>query len=229
MKSPSESFAQWSESTRLLPQAVSRRVVAVVVVLLLAAVYVTATHFHIERVNTEILKADQGSYVYYARQMNETRYAYVGGRNQMPVMPFLVSLVDLYGTTTETLFERGKRLNVGISLCVLVGIAWLVRRSVPAFETAVMTAIVAFSLYVYRAGYVQAELLFYGLFFLAFLLALWWMNEPRPLRAVACGIVLGIAYLTKASVLPLLFATNLARVLRRLKENGVWLAKMLRS
>lgn len=222
MKSPSESFAQWSESARALPL----RVLAPVIVFSLVGVYVTAAHFHIHSANTEILKADQGSYVYYARQMNETRYAYVGGRNQMPVMPFLVSLVDRHGISTDALFVRGKYLNVALSLLVLAGVGWLVRRSVPAFETAVLISILAFTVFVYRSGYVQAELLFYGLFFLAFLLALWWMDEPKPWRAVACGVVLGVAYLTKASVLPLLFAICVfAAVLavRRARTRGDWL------
>ncbi len=221
VKSPSESFAQWSESKR----ALSPGVIVPLLGVLLVGIYVVAAHFHIHRVNNEILKADQGSYVYYARQMNVTQYAYVGGRNQMPVMPFLLSLVDRYGDSTDELFMRGKYLNVGISLVVLMAVAWLVRRSVPVFETSVMTLIVMFTVFVYRSGYVQAELLFYGLFFLAILLALWWMNDPKPLRALSCGVVLGIAYLTKASVLPLLFAICVFAVVSAVQQQrsgGRW-------
>ncbi len=222
MESPSESFVQWTASKRLLPLGL----VAAMVTVALVVVYVVGAYHHIHTVNTEILKADQGSYVYYARQMNVTKYSYVGGRNQMPVMPFLVSLVDHYGDSTDELFVRGKYLNVALSLLVLAGVGWLARRTLPAFETGVMIAIVAFTVFVYRSGYVQAELLFYGLFFLAFVLALWWQNDPRPERAVLCGVVLGIAYLTKASVLPLLAAICFFAAvwaLYRLRTGGSWL------
>ena len=179
---------------------------APLVVVMLGLVYVTAAHYHIQRVNTDIVKADQGAYIAYARQMSKTRYAHVGGRNQMPALPFLVSLIDRPGASVDELFVRGKYLNVALSLVVLVGIGWLFRRTLPRFESLVLILVVAFTVYVYRAGYVQAELLFYGLFFFAFLLSLSLLANPNPGRAIACGVVLGVAYLTKASVLPLLAA-----------------------
>lgn len=174
--------------------------------LALALVYCAAAHFHIHGVNTEIVKADQAAYIGYARQMSETRYEFVGGRNQMPVFPFLISLVDRYGITTEDLFVRAKYLNVGLSLLVLVGAFFLSRRSLPEFESTALVLITAFTVYVYRAGYAQAELFFYGLFFLSFLLALSLLARPSLGIATLCGLVMGIAYLTKASVLPLLAA-----------------------
>jgi hypothetical protein len=222
VQSPSESLAQWTASKRSLPLGL----LAGLVTAALVVVYVVGAHHHIHTVNTEILKADQGSYVYYARQMNETQYGYVGGRNQMPVMPFLVSLIDRHGDSTDELFVRGKYLNVALSLLVLAGVGWLARRTLPAFETGVMITIVAFTVFVYRSGYVQAELLFYGLFFLAFVLALWWQGDPRPKRAALCGVVLGVAYLTKASVLPLLAAVCFfagVSALQRFRSGGAWL------
>ncbi len=176
------------------------------VALVLALVYCVGAHFHIHRVNTEIEKADQGAYVSYAKKMSVTRYAVVGGRNQMPVFPFLVSLVDRPGISREDLFLRAKYLNVGISLAVLVGIFFLLRRTLPEFDSFVLTCITGFTVYVYRAGYAQAELLYYGLFLLSFMLALSLLREPRWRVAATCGVVLGIAFLTKASVLPLLAA-----------------------
>ncbi|MCP5041855.1 MAG: hypothetical protein GY944_12570, partial [bacterium] len=172
----------------------------------LVRVYATGAHFHIQRVNTEIVKADQGAYVAYARQMSLTHYAHVGGRNQMPVLPFLASLVDRPEDSVEELFIRAKYMNVGLSLVVLACVWWLLRHTLPSYESTALIAIVAFTVYVYRAGYVQAELLFYGLFFLSFVLALSLLRRPGWGRAAACGVVLGIAYLTKAAVLPLLAA-----------------------
>ena len=103
-------------------------------ILALAGVYCVGAHFHIHRVNTEIVKADQGAYIAYARQMSLTRYAVVGGRNQMPVFPFLISTVDRYGISTDDLFLRAKYLNVGLSLLILAGVYGLARRNLPGFD-----------------------------------------------------------------------------------------------
>lgn len=177
-----------------------------ILALVFALVYCVGAHFHIHRVNTEIVKADQGAYIAYARQMSLTRYAVPGGRNQMPAFPFLISAVDRHGISVDELFLRAKYLNVALSLSVLVGIFFLLRRTLPEFEACGLTCITGFTVYVYRAGYAQAELLFYGLFFLSFMLALWLLRTPRWGVATLCGFVMGIAYLTKASVLPLLAA-----------------------
>lgn len=177
-----------------------------ILALVLALVYCVGAHFHIHRVNTEIVKADQGAYIAYARQMSLTRYVVAGGRNQMPVFPFLISTIDRHGISLDDLFLRAKYLNVALSLLVLIGIFFLLRRTLPEFEAYGLTFITGFTVYVYRAGYAQAELLFYGLFFLSFMLALSLLRTPRWGVATLCGVVMGIAYLTKASVLPLLAA-----------------------
>lgn len=177
-----------------------------VIVLALVSLYTFAASVHSHRVNTQIEKADQGAYISYARQMSATDYRFVGGRNQMPVYPFIVSLITEPGETPEQLFERAKYLNVALSIVVLFAIYQLVRRTVPVFESWVLTLVTASTVYVYRAGYIQSELLFYGLFFLAFLLALSQLMNPRAGIAACTGFVMGIAYLTKASVLPLLAA-----------------------
>ena len=182
------------------------RLVMLAILLVLAGVYTTAASYHLHQVNTEILKADQRAYLAYARQMNVSQYGVVGGRNQMPVYPFLISLIDPGEVELDELFVRAKTMNVALSMLVLVGVYLLARRSIPGFEAFALTTIVAFTVFLYRSGYAQAELLYYGLFFLSFLLALSLLGEPRPGVAVMAGIVLGVSYLTKASVLPLLAA-----------------------
>lgn len=189
-----------------------------------ALIYGTGAGFHSQRVNTQIEKADQGAYIAYARQMSLTRYEVVGGRNQMPVFPFLISLIDRHGVTTDELFERAKAMNIVLSMLVLVGVYLLLRATIPRFESYVMTLIVGFTVYVYRAGYAQAELLFYGLFFLCFLLALRLIREPSWRTAGMLGLVLGVSYLTKAAVLPLLAATlfwGTVAVVAKMREGEV--------
>lgn len=189
-------------------------------VLVLSGVYLGAAYEHVHSVNVNMEMADQRAYLSYGRKMAATRYEWVGGRNQMPVFPFLVSLLDGQELTLEQLFVRAKYLNTGLSLLVLLAVYGLLRRSLPVLESTTLSLIVAFTVYVYRAGYAQAELLYYGLFFLSFLLALRGLDKPGASTAVLMGGVTGIAHLTKASVLPLLTAFIFFAVLRTVVSRG---------
>jgi hypothetical protein len=48
---------------------------------------------HSKRINLDVDRVDQAAYLSYARNLYETNYNYVGGRNRMPVYPFLLSLI----------------------------------------------------------------------------------------------------------------------------------------
>jgi hypothetical protein len=124
----------------------------------------------------------------------------------MPVFPFLLSLFYEPGLSSEAFFSRGKLLNTAISLLSLPLFFWIFRRYLPLFTAVNLLLIHAFTVYMFKAPFVQAELLFYLLNFLGFLLMcrlLW-----RPVKqgnwktGVFTGILLGIAHLTKASILP---------------------------
>ena len=190
-----------------------RRIGYPALILGLVALYWGAAQTHSHAVNTEMSKADQSAYLAYGRNMASTDYGWVGGRNQMPIFAFLVSTVDRPGLTMDQLFTRAKVMNTALSLAVLFGIFLLLRRSLPGLEAATLSLIVAFTIYVYRAAYVQAELLFYGLFFLSFFLVLRYLERPTAGLAALIGGASGIAYLTKASLLPLLAAFVLFAVL----------------
>ena len=62
--------------------------------------------------------------------------------------------------------------------------------------------IVAWSLFVFKAPYAQAELLYYSLFFVQVVFAVELLLRPTTSMAIALGVVAGLAHLTKASVLP---------------------------
>jgi hypothetical protein len=177
---------------------------ACVAIVLLTALYCTLVVLRIDNVNTAMEKADQSAYLIYARKMRLSDYSYAGGRNQMPVFPLLVSLVDEPGLSLDSLFRRAKYLNLALSLLVLVGVFGLSIRLMPKLESCTFVAISAFTVFVYRAGYAQAEVLFYFLFFLCFLGMQSLLRRASLPVAAATGVCLGLAWLTKASVLPLL-------------------------
>src|SRR5207237_6224138 len=62
----------------------------------------------------------------------------------------------------------------------------------------------AFGVFLYRAVNAQTEVLFYFISFVAFILLLQMVIAPRWWLAVVSGAMVGLAHLTKASVLPAL-------------------------
>ena len=172
--------------------------------LALVAAYWWGAEQHLHRVNTKVWRTDQSAYLAYARNMAETNYEFVGGRNRMPIYPFLLSQVYTPELSEEAFFVRAKYLNIVISLLVLCGTWGLMRWWLPSLEASVLTLIAAFSVFVYKAAYAQSELLFYGVNFAVFLLLLRCLRRPSMRIALLCGVMAGVAYLTKASVPPML-------------------------
>lgn len=155
-------------------------------------------------VNTDRFKTDQNSYMNYAKSVWEDPTGYVGGRNRMPVYPYLQALLYDEDLSDEAFFERGKRFNIVLGGVLLVGLYVIFRTSLSASSAIVLWALTTFTVFIFRAAYLQVELLFYSLLFVAFILMIRALGKPYWQFAAAAGGVLGIAYLCKASVLPAL-------------------------
>lgn len=157
-------------------------------------------------VNTDMSRTDQGAYLHAAELLKTSNYTALTDRNRMPVYPFLLSLLYEPGLSDDAFFARGKLLNIGLSLLILPILFWIFRRYLPLFTAVNLLLIHAFTLYMFKAPFVQTELLFYLLSFVGYVLMcrLLWHPEGRRMwqTAVFTGIVLGIAHLTKASILP---------------------------
>ena len=157
-------------------------------------------------VNTDLSRTDQAAYLNAAERLKTSNYTALTDRNRMPVYPFLLSLLYEPGLSDEAFFARGKLLNSGLSLLILPILFWIFRQYLPLFTAVNLFLIHAFTLYIFKAAYVQTELLFYLLNFAGFLLLcrlLWrpaWQDSWQT--AVFTGILLGVAHLTKASIMP---------------------------
>jgi hypothetical protein len=179
-----------------------RRVLWGLAIAALAAAYIFGAARQARLVNTSLENTDQGSYLEYAVNMRETGYEYVGGRNQMPVYPFLLSLLYDPDRSVDEAFERGKAFNIALSIGLLGVLLVLWRRRFPTLQTAALLLVTAFTVFLFKAGYIQAELLYYVLAFGGFLLMARLLDSPGWRLAIATGVYLGIVHLTKASVLP---------------------------
>jgi hypothetical protein len=155
-------------------------------------------------VNVDMRRIDQSAYMRYGRELRESGYTYVGGRNRMPLYPLMLSRIYQPGMSDEAFFFRAKVFNVILSILILGGIFWLFTRFISTFLAVNLTLVMAFGVFMYKAGYVQTEILFYGINLLLFTLMWRMLKDPSPtIRAgLGVGVTAGIAHLTKASILP---------------------------
>jgi hypothetical protein len=166
--------------------------------------YVDAAVRHGRLVNTSLENTDQAAYFEYAVNIHENGAAHTGNRNQMPLYPFLQSLVYDPELTVEDSFARGKAFNIGLSVVLLAGVFLLWRMSFPPIQTVALLLVTAFTVFLFRAAYIQGELFYYVLAFGTFLLFCRLLEAPSWGLAAVTGLSVAVTHLTKASVLPAL-------------------------
>lgn len=154
------------------------------------------------RVNIDVSSTDQGAYIKYGMKMEESDFAFVGGRNRMPLYPALLAVFMDQNTTEDGFFETGKSINLWLSLAGLVFVGLVFFRAFPPHHALNALGLTAFSVFVFKAAYVQSEILYYLLTFAAFLLGWQLFRKPRWGLAVVTGGLVGLTHLTKASILP---------------------------
>jgi hypothetical protein len=178
-----------------------RRSVAVVVLLILT-IYGFEAHARRRALSTPPSMGDQGAYLGYARHLYESSYTVVEDRNRMPVFPFLLSLIYEPGLSETQFLRRAQAFNVNLSILLLFLIFLIFRKFFPPWHAVGLLAATAFGVFIYRVVNAQTEVLFYCISFCAFLLLLQMLLTPRWWLAALGGLAMGLAHLTKASVLP---------------------------
>jgi hypothetical protein len=180
-----------------------RRGIAIIVLLVLA-IYGFEAHARRRLMSTPPSFGDQAAYLAYAQQMQESGYAVIGERNRMPVFPFLLSLIYRPGMTETEFLTRAQTFNVNLSVILLLALYFIFRRYFPPLYAVALLSAAAFGVFLYRAGHAQVEVLYYFVSFCAFVLLLRMLIAPRWWLAALSGAIVGVAHLTKASVLPAL-------------------------
>ena len=188
----------------------------VLLLLVLTIPYYNAAREHARILNDSDRYTDQSNYLEFARQARESNFTYLGEHNQTVGYPFFMAIFYENGMDNESFFERGKQVNIILSL-VLIGIMYFLfvrKLGIPAGS--LLTLMIAFGLYIFKAPYFQAEILYYFLAFLGFFLMMQMLLKPGFLLAAAAGITLGLAHHTKASVLPALAVFTAVYLLKEL-------------
>jgi len=155
----------------------------------------------LEHINYKNYWCDQESYIRYAVRLVETDYRYIGDYNRMPLYPWLLALQYDQALSEDDFFARAKVFNIVLSGVALLGAFVIFTRCFPTLTALNLMLLVTFTVFIFKAPYIQAELLFFVLNFCAFLLMMRMLSHPSWRLGMVTGGVLGIAHLTKGSVL----------------------------
>jgi hypothetical protein len=127
---------------------------------------------------------------------------YIGGRNRMPIYPFIQSLFYKSGMSDNAFFLTGKYVNIILSMIILILVGIILQKSFPFLHGFILFLIITFFVFIEKAAYFQSEILFYFLNFCLFLLMINLLIKPSLSLSILTGVVAGLAHLTKASILP---------------------------
>jgi hypothetical protein len=175
---------------------------ATAIVTISLILYIIAARQNLIRVNTDMGRTDQEAYLNYAAAMQDSDFAQLGNRNRMPFFPFILALTIERGGPSEATFGQAKTVNLILSAVLLVVCGLVMSKYFEPRWAVLLTEIAAWSLFVLKAPYVQAELLYYTLVFVQVVMAVELLVRPTAGMAIALGTLAGLAHLTKASVLP---------------------------
>lgn len=173
------------------------------IIIIFLVVYISGSLIVAEN-NYDSLNADQSAYVSMSFWLVESRYSlfYRIERNRMPLYPFILTLV--YNQDFQHFFENGKIFNIILSILCLIILFFVFKKYLSYFQSLNLTLITAFTVFIFKAGYIQSEILFYTLFFLSYLILLKLLVKTSYANSVLAGILLALAFLTKAFVLPMI-------------------------
>lgn len=179
---------------------------------LFALVAATAVHLYcggalrqLHQVNMDMDHADQSDYLGTARLLHDSQYGFLTTpRSKMPLYPFLLSLAVRPGMSDEQFFSLAKHAGILFSVLALSLIFLIARIHLRILSALSLTLVLAFTAFMFKAPYATCEMIFYFLFFLAFVLMLEMLAASSLKKAAFLGLVCAAAYLTKASILPAL-------------------------
>ena len=198
-----KNFPVQGAAPRAAKDFLRRRGVALVVLLILA-IYGFEAHARRRLMSTPPSLGDQGAYLAHAQKMYESSYTAVAERNRMPVFPFLLSLIYRPGASDAEFLSSAQAFNVNLSIVLLLLLFLIFRKFFMLLHAVALLCATAFGVFLYRAVNAQTEVLYYSISFCAFVLLLRMLIASSWCLAALSGATVGVAHLTKASVLPAL-------------------------
>ncbi|NNE93403.1 MAG: hypothetical protein HKN23_17295 [Verrucomicrobiales bacterium] len=161
-----------------------------------------------------IFHYDQHVYMNTGRLMKRSGYTYVVPRHRTPGYPFLLSLLydadHEYQFTdgdsrrvSDHFFKRAKLFNIIVSIVCIIVLFLFVTRYVSVWFALLFTWSIGWFHFIFRAPFVQPEVLFTTLGFIGFVLMARQMISPTWTRGVVAGVLMAAAFIIKAAILPL--------------------------
>lgn len=155
--------------------------------------------------NHNMRYTDQSAYMDAAIKAYETRFAYTGDRNRMPLYPFVQALFYSPDMDLEAFFQHGKRLNVALSIVCVAVLGYVLFSRFSKLYATYAVLLIALIVFAIKSPFFQTELLFYTLFGLTFILSIDTIEAPSRTKTLALGAMFALCQYTKASAMPALF------------------------
>jgi hypothetical protein len=176
------------------------------------AVHLISAAITIRHSNQDPVASDQGAEMWLAATGRDDVFPQRTDGVRHPLWSWIARCV--YTEDQAAFFARGKWLNTFLCVIFLAGLALVVARWLDPLATANLLLLSSLGVLLVRGTYFQPEPLYYVLFFLAIVLA-WRILQGGSLWLYAAfGIICGLAFLAKPSLLPFLIVFCLAFCLR---------------
>ncbi len=153
-----------------------------------------------EHLNLSATAGGQMPYLVYARRVaTEGLFGHFGDRNRMPLVPIVASL--FYDADWNLFVGRASWVAIAVSLSLLGSMALIAYRNLTPLLATAFLLIVAVAVFAPQASFLQADVPYYAFFFCSWWAMLRLLQRPGLALASGAGLILGLTYLTKASVL----------------------------
>jgi hypothetical protein len=188
------------------------------------AVHLISAAVTIRHSNQDPVASDQGAEMWLAATARDDLFPQRSDGVRHPLWSWIARSV--YTEDKTSFFARGKWLNTSLCVIFLAGLALVVARWLDPLATANLLSLSSLGVLLVRGTYFQPEPLYYILFFSAIILA-WRILQGGPFWLYSSfGIVCGLAFLSKPSLLPFLivfcFAFCLRAILTLRYEDTEW-------
>ena len=177
--------------------------------------YYVAAKGNSETKNHDVYANDQKVYLNTALKIAHDPAGYFTPRQRTPGYPYFLALFyskDKFDVPEGSKppfdlawFERGKTINLNLSIVLLAGLFLFCWWLLPLVEAGLVAVASGLLLFTFKAGYVQPELSYWVLNTILFVLLGRMLLTPTWRLALVCGVLSVVTYMVKAGTQPLLF------------------------